>query len=116
MKFRNRNIRLTIEPRRKRRSTVQNAYYWGVMVPLIRDGIRELGHYLSEEETHEFLKKEFNNQEINLENGMFLNIPGSTQDMSTVDFMLFKDKVQHFAANVLGVVIPDPNEQLKIEL
>lgn len=70
-----------------------------------------LKHYLSDEETHEFLKKEFNSQEVNLENGMFINIPGSTQDMNTVDFMIFKEKIQLFAATVLNINIPDPETQ-----
>lgn len=110
-----RDVKLTLEIRRHNRSNKQNAYYWGVVVPLVQEGIKELGHWLTTEETHDYLKKEFNPAEMELENGHCLMVPGSTTDMSTVDFMAYLEKIQFFAANMLGVPIPDPQSQTEIK-
>lgn len=80
-------------------------------VPLVQEGINELGHMLTKEEVHEFLKKEFNPKDVELENGHTINVPGSTTEMTTTDFMAYIERIQFFAANMLGVNVPSPNEQ-----
>lgn len=108
-------VSLTIEVKKKKRSTEQNAYYWGVVVPLVRDGLNDLGNEFSLEQTHEFLKKEFNYKEIvNHNTGEIKTIPESTTDLSTFEFNEYKEKIQRFAVEFLGIQVPDPNEPLKI--
>lgn len=108
-------IRVIVEIRRRGRTNNQNRYYWGVCIPMVTKGINDLGHDLNNQDTHEFLKKEFNLKEVELDNGHYLEIPGSTTEMTTVDFMAYIEKIQHFAANMLGVTIPNPNEQMKFD-
>ncbi|KAA5532688.1 hypothetical protein F0919_18075 [Taibaiella lutea] len=110
-KNKGKDVKLTVEIKRRNRSTVQNAYYWGVCVPLIQQGINDLGHNLLKEEVHEFLKKEFNLKEVELDNGHTIKVPGSTTEMTTVNFMVYVERIQFFAANMLGINIPNPNEQ-----
>jgi hypothetical protein len=99
----------------KKRTNPQNRYYHGLVVPMIRKGIEEMGTELTNDETHEFLKARFNYAEIvNTSTGEMERIPKSTARLSTVQFNEFIVKIQHFAAEFLGIVIPDPNEQMKM--
>lgn len=106
------NVKLVFELHRKSRSSLQNRYYWGVCVPLVQGAINELGNNITKEETHEYLKKEFNSKEIDLHNGYFLQVPGSTTEMNTVDFMAFIERIRQFASEILNIDIPDPGQKL----
>src|SRR5690242_8516545 len=62
-----------------KRSSQQNRYYWGLVVPIIQQGIKNLGTELTKEETHEFLKSRFNTEElVNPETAECVKIPRST--------------------------------------
>jgi hypothetical protein len=105
-----------LKPRKKQRSIFQNAYYWGVVVPLVCDGLRDMGNDVQVEETHEFLKGRFCFTEVVCEStGEVLKVPKSTANLSTVDFMAYLSEIQRFASEYLGVVIPEPNEQVSIQ-
>lgn len=102
-------IRISLEVFREKRSSKQNRYYWGVVVEMIKNRLEDLGHTLSTEEVHDFLKKEFNYKEINTGDTYFLKIPQSTKDQDTVSFNEYLGKIQMFAAEVLEIAIPDPD-------
>lgn len=102
-------ITLTVEKKRRKRSLNQNAYYFGVVCALCRNGINQFGEDFSIEETHEFLKARFNVKElINTNTGEIITVPVSTTKLSTIDFMDYIAKIQRFAAQELCIVIPDP--------
>ena len=109
-----RNIVLTVERKRKKRSNDQNAYWWGVVVPLTQEGLFHLGNEFTKEQTHELLKAQCNSKEIEGKDGLLIPAPHSTADLSTVEFMELIDRVQRWCAEYLGIVIPDPNEQLTL--
>lgn len=99
----------------KQRSNQQNRFYWGVVVPMVRDGFNEKGTELSLEETHEFLKYKFNSTEfVNHDTGECLPVPISTTKLMTTGFMEYVEKIQRFAAEWFGIVIPDPGEILTL--
>jgi len=50
------DICVTVERKRKKRSLNQNQYYWGVVIPIIRNVLEEYGNEVDDEETHSFLK------------------------------------------------------------
>lgn len=105
------DITITVEKRKRKRSLNQNAYYFGVVVPLVRNGINQFGNEFSIEETHEYLKANFNLKEvINTNTGEVMKVPLSTANLTTINFMEYIEKIQRFAANDLCIVIPDPNE------
>ena len=106
-------IRLTFEEFSGKRTNPQNAYYWEIMVPMIKIAINDLGNNFSTEENHDFLKREFNYQEVETPSGAYLNVPQSTTKLDTIGFSDFKEKVQHFASEVLNVYIPDPDPSKK---
>lgn len=109
------NIVLSLKLKRKGRSTPQNAYYWAVVVPLIREAINKFGNEFDEAETHEFLKAKFNSIEIEPVPDNFIEVPQSTGKLDTVGFMTYIEKIQRFASQMLGVYIPAPNEAMTID-
>lgn len=98
--------------RRNKRSIPQNRYYWGVCVRLVHEGLKHLGHEISLEETHDFLKAKFNYTEIvNEATGEVERIPRSTSDLNKTDFGNYIEKIQQFGAEFLNINIPNPGEQ-----
>ncbi len=99
-----------------KRSLQQNRYYFGVVVNMVQDGLTDLGHDISQEEVHEWLKSKFNYTEIvNESTGEYERIPRSTTALSKLDFCEYIEKIQRFASEFLNIVIPNPGEQVLID-
>lgn len=114
---REKDLAVTIEVKLKKRfrSDVQNAYYWGVVVAMISQRLRELGHDVDRDLTHEFLKGRFLYTEFtDPTSGEVMKIPRKTSELATEEFMEYMEHVKLFAAETLDIYIPDPNEQLEI--
>jgi hypothetical protein len=108
-------VTIEVKPKRRFRSDVQNAYYWGVVVMMIVERLRELGHDVDRDLTHEFLKGRFLYSELTDANtGEVMKIPRKTSELATGEFMDYLEHVKQFAAETLDLYIPDPNEQLEI--
>ena len=99
-----------------KRSDQQNRYYFGIVVPLVQKGIKDLGTELTKEETHEFLKAKFNYTEItNEETGEYVQVPRSTTILNKEMFSEYIAKIQQFAAEFLNINIPDPGQQMEVD-
>lgn len=98
-------VELTVERKKKRRSNNQNAYYHGVVVPMIAQAMGED----SCEDVHNYLKAEFNWKYIVIgdEEKKF---PQSTAKLSTAEFSEYVAKIQRWASEFLSLYVPDPNE------
>ena len=108
---------LTVERKKKKRSLMQNGYYWGVVVPIVKQGLNDAGYRLTTEAVHEYLKSQFSIVEVvNERSGEILKSIGSTTEMSTSQMMEYFAKISQWAVEYLNTHIPEPNEQLKIEL
>ncbi len=108
---------VSVERKKKKRSIDQNKYYWGVVVPMVKHGLLDIGYRITTEGTHEYLKSEFNIKEIvNERTGEILKTIGSTTEMSTVDMLNYFDTIRQWSSEYLGVYIPEPSEQLRIEV
>lgn len=90
---------LSLKKETKIRSSPQNKYLWGVVIPIVG---KELGY--TPEETHEALKWEFLKVD-----GLIPKVR-STADLTTVEFEAYLDQIKIWAATFLGVYIPDPNQ------
>lgn len=115
---REKDLAVTIEVKIKkyRRSNEFNNYYWGVVVAMIVERLRELGHDVDRDLTHEFLKGRFLYSELtDPSTGEVLKIPKKTSELATEEFKDYLEHVKQFAAETLDLYIPDPNEQLEIE-
>lgn len=115
-RFKGKNIKIRIERAGSRRSHPQNNYYWGVVVEEIRLALLQLGHQMTKEETHEFLKMKFNAVSIANENGEELQVPGMTCIMTKTEFGEYIERIAQWASEYLSIVIPAPNENLELQL
>lgn len=106
----------------KSRSNKQNAYYWGCVINYVAQGLGDMGfesRLLTPENVHHMLRDMFLKDDIGIEQGEhageFVTMVRSTTDLSTTEFMDYIEEIQRWAAEFLGVVIPDPGEQADIE-
>ena len=99
----NKTVELVARKRRAQRSIPQNNYYWAVVVKMVSEAMG-----LSKDETHNFLKANFN-KEILIVNGKEYTKIRSTKDIERGDFNNeFIREIQQFAAEDLRIDIPDP--------
>lgn len=90
----------------------QLGYYFGVVLPLITEGLIYLGYKeLDDKLTDEFLRKKFLTTVIPNENdGMFLEITRSLSSLFKEDMMEYIDNCIKFAQEDLKVTIPEPTK------
>lgn len=115
--FEGKNLVLTFERESKKRSNSQNAYYWGVIVPLVQEGIyNEWGEYQNKEEVHEMLKYNCNYEEkVNERTGEIIRSAKSTADNTTTMQEDCHEKCRRLAKDFFNVDIPLPNEDLTMQ-
>lgn len=105
---------ITIKDMRKR-SLPQNAYYWGVVVPMVKKGLYEAGYdeVQSNDDAHEVIKHiHLRKRIVSKQTGDVIDIAGSTAKLSIPEFNNFIEDVCRWSAEFLGVVIPSPNQEL----
>ena len=109
-------IDITIEKHKKKRTKRQNDYWFGVVVPMVQMGIMQHGTLVTLEQTHEMLKGMFLEFDVPIsEDGEFVTMTKGTSSLDTVEFNELIGNVQQWSAEMLGVVIPDPNEGIGVE-
>lgn len=107
------HIEINLKKARSKRSDQQNKYMWGVVIPYLQDGFKNIGYQLSKDEVHQFIKSKFNLIEIvNEKTGEAVAVPLSTTELTKTEFGEYLEKIFQFSAEFLGVVIPSPNEQI----
>lgn len=109
----NKEICIEIYRKRKTRSLSQNAYYWKVVIPAIKEMMEEFGNDLDDEETHSFLKEHVGKLTGSVVDsvGRRVAITKSSATLSTAEFENYLLRVTAWAAQE-GVVIPAPNEHI----
>lgn len=121
--FEGKEVYVTIERKRSKRSNEQNRFYHAVVVELVRQRLLDFGYRYSKDQVHEKLKQWMSveapdimlDETIIPETGLVLSSVRSTTDLSTSEFMDYIATIQQWAAENLDLVIPDPNEQLEIQ-
>jgi len=101
----------TIEKKKKKRSTEQNAYLHGVILPKIREFFLGMGYDYSIVDIKDWLKSRgfFGYREFGKE-----LIPNHTSGLTTLEFMAAKEKIQQYFAEK-GCIIPDPDQKEFLE-
>jgi hypothetical protein len=117
--FEGKEIEITIQRKRKRRSNEQGRYYFGVIVAIWRGLFRdEWGDILTFDETHERLKELFGHKDERVieSTGEVFSITRSTTTYTTTEMMEYQTRCQREAFEMFGAHIPDPNEELELNL
>jgi len=110
-------IRITIESQSKR-SNPQNRYFHGVVIPIVKMHLIDLGW--KEARSNEWVKNyiKYNClivESTNEESGEVIKTLGETSALSKSEFCDFIADVQHWAAETLGLIIPDPGQVMEME-
>jgi len=114
--FEGKDIEVTIQRKRKTRSTPQNSFYWGVVLPLVQDGLKE-----STGEIRDFGAIHYQillplmapgRDIVNLETGVIISEKLTSSEMTTTEFMEYVLEIQKWSTEFLGINIPDPNSEL----
>ena len=103
-------LRVAITKARATRSNQQNRWYWGYVVGLVAE---HTGY--TPDEIHEIYKAKFIPKTLALANGNGeivgeCVIGGTTTRLDKLQFSEYCEAIREWAADALGVVIPDPNE------
>ena len=112
------DVVLTIAKAKKKRSNNQNAYYWGLLIPLTQNAIKtEWGEIWSKEKTHDFYKLHFNYiEKVNETTSEVIKIPKSTTDNTTTQQEEYHAQIREFLKDWFNVTAPLPNEGLELNL
>jgi hypothetical protein len=100
--------------KRGKRSILQNAYYWGVVVKEIQLRFRELGHDVETDDVHEFLKQKFHSEKIVTPQAEVIEVPKSTTEMNKDEFSEYVERIKEWASSTLEIYIPDAGQQTEM--
>lgn len=116
--YEGKEIVLTIDRAKKKRSNPQNAYYWGLLIPITMAAIKdEWGEVWTKEVTHDFYKMKFLfTERVNEDTGEVLRIPKSTTENTTTAQEDYHAEIRIFLKEWFNVDCPLPNEDLKLEI
>lgn len=100
--------KIHIQSCRPTRSLSQQAYYWGVHIPMFTAWITEnWGQATSGLDAHEILKQKYLRKTIIDPNtGEAFDTVRSTTQLSTLEFTQFLEHVEEFLADYCGLVVP----------
>lgn len=110
--FEGKHVMITIAKKKRKRSNPQNKFYWGVVIPMVKQGLRDAGYpIMGNDKVHDYLKLEFLRDIVaSEETGDMITVIKSTTELSTSEFMDFIAQLQQWASEFLNIYIPDPNE------
>lgn len=112
--FEGKDILITFEKPKKQRTNNQNRYYFGVLIPILQNCIKESwGEVWSTEKAHDFCKLQFNFIErVNESTGEIVRVPKSTTENTTTDQEDLHFEIRNFIREWFNTEVPLPNEDL----
>ena len=116
--FENKQVVIKIEKFKKKRSTQQNRFYYGIVIPIVQNCLKEAGHIMTNESTHDLIKLKFLKETlfVNETTGEVIERIKSTTELSTSQFMDLITEINNFTFEYFGVSLPSPNEDLTLNL
>ena len=116
--FEGKQIVIKIEKFKKKRSTQQNRFYYGVIIPIVQNCLKEAGHIMTSESTHDLIKLKFLKEAlfVNETTGEVIERIKSTTELSTSQFIDLLAEINNFTFEYFGVTLPSPNDDLTLKL
>ena len=116
--FEGKQIVIKIEKFKNKRSTQQNRFYYGIVVPIVQNCLKEAGHIMTNESTHDLIKLKFLKETlfVNETTGEVIERIKSTTELSTSQFMDLLAEINNFTFEYFGVTLPSPNDDLTLKL
>lgn len=116
--FEGKDIMITFEKPKRKRSNSQNNYLWGILYPITQNAIKnEWGEIWSIEKVHDFYKIQFNViEKVNEETGQVIKLPKSTTENTTIQQEEYHLQIREFLKEWFNVTAALPNENLTLEL
>jgi hypothetical protein len=113
--LRGKRVLVKVQDDVRKRSSKQNNYYWGVILPFVKELLNETGWNYSIEDVHDYLRSEFCYKEmVNTETGEIRRIIMSTTNLTTVGFSEYIERINGFVVENFGCSLPE-SESVKIE-
>lgn len=116
--FEGKQVVIKIEKFKKKRSTQQNRFYYGIILPIVQNCLKEAGHIMTIESTHDLIKLKFLKETlfVNETTGEVIERIKSTTELSTSQFMDLLAEINNFTFEYFGVSLPSPNDDLTLKL
>lgn len=116
--FEGKQVVIKIEKFKKKRSTQQNRFYYGIILPIVQNCLKEAGHIMTNESTHDLIKLKFLKEAlfVNETTGEIIERIKSTTELSTSQFMDLLAEINNFTFEYFGVSLPSPNDDLTLKL
>ena len=110
--------RLTIERYRRSKSNPQLRWLYGQVYPIVLKGLTDAGwEFTTIAEVDEYCKSMFASREVlNRHTGEIMAVPGLKRDMTTTEMMTYVDAIRDWASEYLNINIPEPEQQMAMNL
>jgi hypothetical protein len=114
--FEGKEVVITFEKPKKKRSNQQNRYYWSTLIPITQNAILDTwGEVWSIEKTHCYLKENFCfNEKVNESTGQIIKVPKSTTENTTTEMEVYHTEIREHLKEWFNVDAPLPNEDLTL--
>lgn len=114
--FEGKDCMFTIEPVKNKRSSQQNRYYHGVIIPIVKNCLKEAGYVMTNEDVHDLLKMKFLRETlfVNEDTGDITERTKSTTELSKSAFMDYVAEIRQFTLEYFNTDIPEPNEEIML--
>lgn len=113
--FNNKDVVITFSKPKRSRSNNQNRFYWGVVLPLVQNGLLDATRELRSVDNihYKILLPLFAplNEIVNKDTGECISERLTSSEMTTTQFMEYILEVQKWSAEFLSIDIPNPNEE-----
>ena len=110
--FNNADVVLTFDKPKRKRSNSQNAYYWGLLVPLMQRGAKDMwGEVWSIDKSHKHLSNRFVfHESVNQKTGEITQTYKSTTENTTTEWEIYMTQIRIYLLEDFDINAPEPNE------
>jgi len=108
-------VKIVVTKHKAKRSLSQNAFYHACVVPVLQQGLKDIGHNYSLTTVHEMMKAKFLREDILLnEHGEYITRIKSTTELNKEQFGEYIEQISVWSIEYLNTVIPAPNTQTSL--